>query len=813
MSDDIFDIHKSLSTFDAQWDDLLNTTRSATPTKVSDKIATARAAGATSRANAVIEEESSDEEDDDFDEQEKRTAREIQKKETISTLGNKLSILVSQLDDLRYKYKRSKEHNDKMEVINKELMSQIDTLEEENSELHESLKEKLEDAKKHKMIGGAGAAKKKGEGRNLKNTAQKKDHGFNLALISDGDADDHHLDVSMGGSTKSIIEKYAQKFFDYVPFKRDIQEVRSTFGGATASYFTFFRWMLFNFLVMGLWGCLFSAIHIVRMIVRGDITKVAKGDSILPGFMNYSSFETSESLTYAFNVIFGVFILLLFCAHKTIMEDRQMKRLDVIEQQNDYTFSKDILCRWDNTQFSETEVLHSYGLIELSFKEKLAESEKAGRIVQRTRGQLVVLYSKRFLVFILYCCIQVASYATIIWLTIKSESVQNFAKAIPVLRNLTDFIVPGAVTTINAMTPAMYKHLTRFEEWDSGQFALNVLILRMYLSNMMNLLILALSYSLLADPYMMTEDSNSEQRGQLENVFDEAIYSCRMNAAAEGLFSLVMSEFVVNAIIFFLVGYVPVAINRYIRPFKKFEMNIAQRMVALLYFISLMMLAFPFSPLVVMIMPIMMAFRIKWEKSMTLKYYAKPKDLWQAHKAGSFFVLFYMASLTLVALPAMILFLSQHTFAKDCSKQDDFIDLCTDAVDESTNLCTLDTTSVHYDYFSNTDNCPEGYPACVCLYRCGAFVDLSNAFQSLRSAMYKFSSVKAIWQNVIAPSYFAWWLVGFFYVFSRLRKNTIAVTGATYAESERGYEAQIMSLENEKKQHTKLINRLKLLEK
>jgi hypothetical protein len=187
-----------------------------------------------------------DEEEDDFDDEENRTAREIQKKETLSTLGNKLSILVSQLDDLRYKYKRSKEQNEKMDAINKDLMSQIDTLEDENNDLHESLKEQLEDKKKHKLIGGGAnysAAKKRGDGRNMKNSVQKKDQGFNLALISDTNADDNHLDVSLGGSTKSVIEKYSQKLFDYVPFKRDIQEVRSTFGGATASYFTFFRWM------------------------------------------------------------------------------------------------------------------------------------------------------------------------------------------------------------------------------------------------------------------------------------------------------------------------------------------------------------------------------------------------------------------------------------------------------------------------------------------------------------------------------------------------------------------------------------------
>jgi hypothetical protein len=88
------------------------------------------------------------------------------------------------------------------------------------------------------------------------------------------------------------------------------------------------------------------------------------------------------------------------------------------------------------------------------------------------------------------------------------------------------------------MTPAMYKYLTKFEEWDSGQFSLNVLIMRMYLSNMMNLLILALSYGLLADPFLLADETNSQRRSQLENLFDDSVYSCRLNAAAEGLFSL-----------------------------------------------------------------------------------------------------------------------------------------------------------------------------------------------------------------------------------------------------------------------------------
>ena len=245
-----------------QWDNLLETTRSQSP---SQTIATSRArknansrdvtskkTTDTSRTDGSDEgsgsesDEEEEEEGDGFDE-DNMTSRQQQKKESLSTLGKKLSVLVGQLDDLRYKYKRSKEQNEKMDGINNELMQQIDTLEDENSTLHDSLKEKLEDAKRNKLIGGIGnlsTEKKRGGGARNKNVHPQKDQGgFNLALISDGDVDDDHVDFGGGGHSKSVIEKYAQKLFDYVPFKKDIQEVRSTFGGATASYFGFFRWM------------------------------------------------------------------------------------------------------------------------------------------------------------------------------------------------------------------------------------------------------------------------------------------------------------------------------------------------------------------------------------------------------------------------------------------------------------------------------------------------------------------------------------------------------------------------------------------
>ena len=141
-----------------QWDNLLETTRSPSQTiatsrarkNANSRDVTSKKTTDTSRTDGSDEgsgsesDEEEEEEGDGFDE-DNMTSRQQQKKESLSTLGKKLSVLVGQLDDLRYKYKRSKEQNEKMDGINNELMQQIDTLEDENSTLHDSLKEKLED--------------------------------------------------------------------------------------------------------------------------------------------------------------------------------------------------------------------------------------------------------------------------------------------------------------------------------------------------------------------------------------------------------------------------------------------------------------------------------------------------------------------------------------------------------------------------------------------------------------------------------------------------------------------------------------------
>lgn len=525
--------------------------------------------------------------------------------------------------------------------------------------------------------------------------------------------------------------------------------------------------------------------------------------------MLFSSFLPSERFQYTLNVIVCNFAITGLALRKIVVEDIYMKRTDLIDGEHDFSLSKDILCGWDHSHTHESEITEMYGILAQAYREKLNELISAGAKKARSNLKVLELYTRRICVSLIYLTIQFASYSTIIFLTVQSESIQNGLKNIVFLKQLSTFIVPAAVTAINSITPWIYERLTHLELWDSGQIELNMLLFRMYLSNMMNLLILAVSYAMLADPFMLADNNSNSLRQRVEQKSSNS-YTCRMNQAASGMFSLILTEFFLNGLVYIAVGYLYIFFNRYIYSTPKKEFNLAQRMVSLLYFVSLMTLTFPFAPLSVVFFPLMLSLRIKWEKYVSLKFYSKPQSLWAPHKAGSFFAMFFLISILIVAIPASVYFLSRTTFPKDCILQDNDIGLCDGDLD-SDNTCNLNIDSEYYNLYSKPSYC-SAYPACICEDACGPYVDSKNAFTPFRDSIQSVQILDIFWEYVVKTSYGAWVLCCLFYVIAKMRRNTVKVNSDSFKEKEKGYEAHIMSLENDKKKHEKIIQRLKLID-
>jgi hypothetical protein len=101
---------------------------------------------------------------------------------------------------------------------------------------------------------------------------------------------------------------------------------------------------------------------------------------------------------------------------------------------------------------------------------------------------LLCLMSSLLLGLLCYLAVQFASYSAIIYLKIQSVVIaEKLSSSLP--SSITILIVPAAITFINSASPNIFKLITNFEKWDSGQTNLNVLLFRMFFSNILNVII------------------------------------------------------------------------------------------------------------------------------------------------------------------------------------------------------------------------------------------------------------------------------------------------------------------------------------
>jgi hypothetical protein len=94
-------------------------------------------------------------------------------------------------------------------------------------------------------------------------------------------------------------------------------------------------------------------------------------------------------------------------------------------------------------------------------------------------------------------------------LTVRSNQINNSAtkngNSSNIVNNIFAILIPLALSAINVVTPMFLKTITNFEKWDSSQLELTFLLFRTYLSNTLNTMILAISYLLLADPFLLAQ--------------------------------------------------------------------------------------------------------------------------------------------------------------------------------------------------------------------------------------------------------------------------------------------------------------------
>jgi hypothetical protein len=603
----------------------------------------------------------------------------------------------------------------------------------------------------------------------------------------------------------SILQRLRVWWLRNKPLQAEYRRVSAKFGAGVTTYFLFYRFLFLQFFLMSIISISFTAAHVSKMLTQGKgfagIMGVGSSSyGYMPQFMYISSYGIEEAFDYSIMVVLGIVVLILSTAEHLISEDRGMKEVDATEIGNELPWCREVLCSWDCSVVTQQEADDQYQNLANKFVLQLDETERRERIKGRSRLQKAVLYLRRFIALCLYLALQSASFTAIIYLTINEESIVANLKGTP-FSPLASSLTPFVLGIINFSATTALKAITAFESWDSALIHTSLLLGRTYLFTIANNIIVVMGYVLQADPFLLADLPTIRN-----SVAKQADTSgrCLLDQGANQLFALVVTTFAVKeGISNFLYPIASANFYQYVLgkvPAPKYPFDIVDSSIDLLGFVSLVLATFPFAPLTLLFGPIMIFWRIQSEIWVLMNYQAKPEKPWKAHYSGVIFTSIYLLTISVFGLTASVYFLSSKTFAKQCSIQDNFVELCASSVDPNTQTCTKSTNSQYYDFYKNTP-----YPAAFCNNACGAFIDQRSAF-----APFKESISAVFWDALFTYPYVPWFLFVMLMIQRELKRNTRHVSKKLHEQSMRAYDTKLELMTKEQKRKDKRIERLTL---
>ena len=649
--------------------------------------------------------------------------------------------------------------------------------------------------------GGGGKAMKIG------NAGDKLRH----ELKESGNMEELELGLSEDVSNLSLYKRIVAWAAKKKPFQKDIRTIQAKFGSAPASYFIFYRFIFLQVCLIAFVGAVFIVLHLALLAGEDGRTfsELMTSKGFLPGFMLFSTFSRYEAFQYSTFIIFGLLVFSVSIGEHLIAEDKSMKRIDKQEEGNEAPYSKIALCAWDfgSAGYFPTarQVDEQLASQSLTLMVQWEETRTAGLMKSRSRYELLVLYSRRFAALIAYLAVQAGSFTAIVLVTINTDAITQWLSTTP-FSNFASILAPLSLNVLNTLAPPILKLITLQEKWDSGQMQLNVLLFRMYFSNILNTLILGLSYLMLADPFLFAQFSTVRQSLQLA---ESGVFDCRIDQAADAMFSLIVTNFFIGNIQMVVMGYVYRFLYSKIfeclgKDFEPFPFEVEPAMINLFNNMSLVMITFPFAPQAMVFLPISIYISVKVEVFAICTFNGKPERTWKAHQSGVIFTSFYLLTLVLIGLPTAVYFLSCTSFPKDCLIQDWDIGLCNAEMDYN-NICEKDPTDKYYPFYSNIN-----YPKDICSKSCGPFVDYEYNMLPFKQVLTSFSLLDFIWGLFFNSSYVTWIVILVLIVNGYRTRNTRETQRESDEAKERSMSIQIEALEAEKKRQDKLIARMKL---
>jgi len=439
----------------------------------------------------------------------------------------------------------------------------------------------------------------------------------------------------------------------------------------------------------------------------------------------------------------------------------------------------------------------------------------------------VVLYFKKFVGLSSFLIVQSAAFAIIIYLTISGSTIKKYISTIPGLAGVSGLLINLALQFIDAVTPPLMQIITDFESW-SSEFAVEIFLFRVYISATFNLLLVLVSYFLLADPYFLHRFSYIATNFRV-GIAPATVSRCRLDQVSGELFGLFVNSIIIKLVILVMSGIKPL-ISAWIskKPWIKTEFEVQIGIISNANTAALCMVIFVFSPLSLLLTCLIMGAAIKIERYICVSLYAKSKRMWDNDKTAVIYTFFYLLSYTIIFFPTLVFFLSTKTFPKSCDIQDATPRVCLHPV-LSNGICEVDSRSEYFSgYGSNNfmaglgtslcdnanlmDNQPTKlYPHCICYgdLACGSFIHSPDALHPFKDYVTNTFVLSDVWKWLVDKSYGAWILVFILVIYLGLTRNSNNVAKSSSYIKIVGLNSHIDVLELENRKLERFVSLLK----
>ena len=223
-------------------------------------------------------------------------------------VGQKFHVLLSQMLEFHIKMREANVKINTYASQRAELEVSIEDLQKENNLLQNRLHNRDQSAHRYSL-----ESKKLARGNDVRRAA----------LLLENVEEDFVYKMDPSNQKKkdqSWVSHLEQRFVALLPFSADVRKIDSRFGSSVAAYFDFYRFMFLQFLLVAVVCVILLGYHLASLTNRGQIMGLFNSKGILPGFLNFSSFDPSENLLYSTIVVVGstifIFTLLFQVIHK-----------------------------------------------------------------------------------------------------------------------------------------------------------------------------------------------------------------------------------------------------------------------------------------------------------------------------------------------------------------------------------------------------------------------------------------------------------------------------------------------------------------